>query len=187
MDVRTHQSHASINARRCSSLVLAVLLSFAAPAFAQEQQQQENRTPFAVELLLDPTTYVPAGLLYTSMRLDWSSSQPFFQNGFLEDNPRYTVSGLPKDRPLGYGEGNTKILKDSLAILPASFVNNALTHMMERRLSDRYPEHRKLWKALSWVERVAFASYISYRLSGPHFRQWQKNERLARQYGFVQQ
>jgi hypothetical protein len=186
MDVRTHQSHAnSTNARRCSALVLAFLLSFAASAPAQEKQQ-ENRAPFAVELLRDPTTYVPAGLLYTSMRLDWSSSQPFFQNGFVEDNARYTVSGNPKDRPLGYGEGNTQILKDSLAVLPASFVNNALTHMMERRLSDRYPEHRKLWKALSWVERVAFASYVSYRLSAPHFRQWQKNERLARQYGFVQ-
>src|SRR5262245_52945263 len=140
MVVRTHQSHAnSTNARRCCSLVLAFLLSYA-PAFAQEQPQQENRAPFALELLRDPTTYVPAGLLYTSMRLDWSSSQPFFRNGFVEDNARYTVSGLPKDRPLGYGEGNTKILKDSLAILPASFVNNALTHMMERRLSDRYPD-----------------------------------------------
>jgi hypothetical protein len=185
MVVRTHQSHAnSTNARRCTSLVLAFLL-FAAPAFAQEQQQ-ENRTPFAVELLRDPTTYVPAGLLYTSMRLDWSSSQPFFQNGFLEDNARYTVSGLSKDRPIAYGDGNRKILMDSLAVLPASFANNVLTHMMERRLSDRYPEHRKLWKTLSWVERIAFASYVSYKMSAPHFRQWQKNERLARQYGFVQ-
>ena len=186
MDVRTQQSHViSTTARRCCSLVLILVLSFAAPTLAQEQDR-EKRTPFAVELLRDPTTYVPAGLLYTSMRLDWASSQPFFQNGFLEDNARYTVSGLPKDRPLTYGEGNTKILKDSLAVLPASFVNNALTHMIERRLSDRYPEHRKLWKTLSWVERVAFASYVSYRLSAPHFRQWQKNERLALQYGFVQ-
>src|SRR5687767_1013119 len=176
MYVRTQQSHAkSTTARRCSSLALAFLLSFVAPAFAQEQQQ-ENRTNFAVELLRDPTTYVPAGLLYTSMRLDWSSSQPFFQNGFVEDNARYTVSGLSKDTPLGYGEGNKKILRDSLAVLTASFVNNALTHMLERRLSDRYPEHQKLWKALSWVERIAFASYVSYRLSAPHFRQWQKNE-----------
>jgi hypothetical protein len=120
------------------------------------------------------------------MRLDWESSQPFFRNGFVEDNARYTQSGLAKDKPLSYSEGNRQILRDSLIVLPASFANNALVHMVERRLSDRFPGQRKLWKTLSWIERVAFSGYTSYKLSSPHFRQWQKNKQLAEQYGFVQ-
>ena len=120
------------------------------------------------------------------MRLDWNSSQPFFQNGFLEENARYTRSGFAKDFPLSYGDGNQQILKDALMILPLSFVNSAVTHLVERKLSERFPEKRKLWKTLSWVERIAFASVASYRVSSPHFRQWQQNQRLAQQYGFVQ-
>jgi hypothetical protein len=34
---------------------------------------------------------------------------------------------------------------------------------------------------LGWIERTAFASYFSYVLSEQHFRQWQKNEAMARQ------
>jgi hypothetical protein len=164
-------------------LALAALLAFATGVAAQEP---EKRTPLALEVLKDPTTYVPAGLLYTAMRLDWESSQPFFQHGFVEDNASYTQSGLVKDAPLSYADGKQQILRDSLAVLPASIANNALLHMIERRLSDRYPQHRKLWKTLSWIERTAFAGFTSYRLAAPHFRQWQANRRLAEQYGFAQ-
>jgi hypothetical protein len=124
-------------------------------------------------------------MLYTSMRLDWNSSQPFFQNGFLEDNARYTQSGFAKDTPLSYSDGNRQILKDALLILPASFANSALAQLVERKLTDRFPEKRKLWNTLSWVERAAFAGFASYRVSSPHFRQWQLNQRLAQQYGFT--
>ena len=34
------------------------------------------------------------------------------------------------------------------------------------------------------IERMAAASYLSYVMSAMHFRQWRKNERLARQLGF---
>jgi hypothetical protein len=170
-------------ARRSIALVLALLLGFVTTVTAQAPENQ--RSSLIVEVLKDPTTYVPAGVLYTSMRLDWDSSQPFFRNGFVEDNARYTESGLAKDKPLSYNEGNRQILKDSLVVLPASIANNALVHMIERRLSERYPGQRKLWKTLSWVERAAFSGYASYKLSSPHFRQWQKNKQLAEQYGFV--
>jgi hypothetical protein len=164
-------------------VVLAALLGFAAGVAAQEP---EKRTPLVLEVLKDPTTYVPAGLLYTAMRLDWESSQPFFQHGSVEDNPKYTQSGLAQDAPLSDSDGQWQILRDSLAILPASIANNTLVHMIERRLSDRYPQHRKLWKTLSWIERAAFAGCTSYKLAAPHFRQWQTNRRLANEYGFVQ-
>ena len=171
-------------ARRSLALVLAILLGLVSTAAAQDPENQ--RSSLIVEVLKDPTTYVPAGILYTSMRLDWESSQPFFNNGFVEDNARYTRSGLAKDTPLSYSQGNRQILKDSLVVLPASIANNAVVHMIERRLSDRYPGQRKLWKTLSWVERVAFSGYTSYKLSTPHFQQWQQNKQLAEQYGFVQ-
>ena len=117
------------------------------------------------------------------MRLDWNSSQPFFRHGFVEENSRYTSSGFARATPLSYGDGNQQILVDALILLPFSFVNSAVTHMVERKLSDRFPEKRKLWKTLSWVERIAFASIASYRVSAPHFRQWQQNQRLAQPYG----
>ena len=187
MDFET-TAHPSIRrARPCFAFLLASVLAVSTAASAQEApaQAEQKRTSFVVELVRDPTTYVPAGLLYTSMRLDWNSSQPFFQNGFVEENARYTLSGLPKDHPLSYSQGNSQILKDSLAVLPASFANNALAHMVERKLTDKFPQHRKLWKTLSWIERVSFATFASYRLAGPHLEQWKKNERLAREYGFV--
>lgn len=187
MDFETTAHQTIRRARRCSAFLLASVLAVSTVASAQEapNQGEEKRTSFVVELVRDPTTYVPAGILYTSMRLDWNSSQPFFQNGFVEENARYTVNGMSRGNPLSYSEGNSKILKDSLAVLPASFANNALAHMVERRLSDKFPEKKKLWKTLSWIERISFATWASYRLSSPHFEQWQKNERLAREYGFV--
>ena len=168
----------------CASAT-AISLLLVTPVQVAAQDEKDQRSSFAVELLRDPTVYAPSVFLYTSMRLDWNSSQPFFQNGFLEGNSRYTQSGFAKDKPLSYSEGNQQILKDALMVLPASFLNSAVTQLIERKLSDRYPDQRKLWKTLSWVERTAFAGFASYRISSPHFRQWQLNQRLAQQYGFA--
>ena len=41
-----------------------------------------------------------------AMRLDWDSSQIFFQHGFVERNPRYTASGLPNDVALSHAGGD---------------------------------------------------------------------------------
>ena len=106
---------------------------------ARRSGVSDQRAPIAVELLRDPTIYAPSALLYASMRLDWNSSQPFFQNGFVEENARYTRSGFARDTPLSYSDGNRQILKDALMILPLSIVNSAVTHMVERRLSERFP------------------------------------------------
>jgi hypothetical protein len=134
--------------------------------------------------LLDPTTYAPSAVLYHSMFLDWKSSQPFFAHGFVEANPRYTTTGLAHSVPLSYSAGKRQILKDSLVVLPGMIANNALSHLMERRLIESHPEHRKLLRVLGVVQRVSLSALISYRLSSGHFQQWQKNQQLAKQFGY---
>ena len=163
-------------------IVWALLLSVAVlPAAAQDTPG--DQPPFLVDLtkkvVLDPTTWTPAGALYTSMRLDWNSSQPLFRSGYVEDNARYTINGLPHDMPVDYSEGNRRILTDALAVLPMSMLHNATNRAFERTLINRFPAHPKLIRTLGWIERVSFASYVSTRLSSPHFRQWQRNQELA--------
>jgi hypothetical protein len=170
------------------ALALFVTLGAAsAPAAAQTASTAEQPSLLGSTVkatLLDPTTYAPSAVLYSSMFLDWKSSQPFFANGFVEANPRYTTTGLAHSEPLSYGAGTRQILKDSLVVLPGMIANNALSHLMERRLIESHPEHRKLLRVLGVVQRVSLSALISYRLSSGHFQQWQKNQRLASQFGY---
>jgi hypothetical protein len=132
-------------------------------------------------IVFDPTTYAPAAIVYTSLHLDWKSSQPMFRAGYNEAHPGYTRSGLANDVPVGYGEGQRRNLNIALNLLGRSVANNAVTSLVERALIEKAPQHRKLIRVLGWIERTAFASYFSYVLSEQHFRQWQKNEAMARQ------
>jgi hypothetical protein len=166
----------------CCVLLLAGLM-FSSAVFAQDEKPS-GTAAVAKQVLADPTTYVPAVLTYGALQLDWNSSQRFFKNGFVEDNARYTQSGLPHDRAMSYGAGNAKLVGDSLAILPASIANNALNRFIQRGLTERSPEHRRLWSTLAWIERAAFASYSSYVVAGPHLEQWRKNQRLAKELGY---
>jgi hypothetical protein len=173
-----------------STVAAAFILCFAVEASAQGNDNSENTSipglavHSAVETLKDPTTYVPATMLYVSSRLDWNSSQVFFQHGDVEENPRYTISGLPHDAPLSYGAGNTRLLEDALSIASVSFVNNTVAHFTVDALAIRNPEHRKLWKTIGWIERTAVASSLSYVLSVRHFEQWKQNEQVAAQRGY---
>lgn len=177
----------------CARLARAVTIGAAIllagrPSVAQEPQQADAGPSYVGQIvkktLLDPTSYAPATFLYISSRLDWASSQQFFQNGSLENNERYTISGLPFDVPLSETHGKEQILKDTLAILPISFANNALSVVLQRALTRMDPEHRKRWATLAWIERVVFASTLSYQLSARHFQQWRQNERIAAQLGY---
>jgi hypothetical protein len=134
-------------------------------------------------VLLDPTTYTPAVLSYEGMRLDWNTSQVFFQHGFIEQNARFTMSGLPNDQPLGYHAGNREILSIALDNLQTSLVNNVGDRIFEEWLLAKYPNHPKVVKTFGWIERIGFASYLSYLRAGPHFTQWQQNQRLAGEMG----
>lgn len=135
-------------------------------------------------VLVDPTTYAPAMLAYTAQRLDWKSSQGFFEHGWLEQNGLFTVSGRPNDRPVSYRAGVRVIRANALSVLQASVVNNLTAGVGERLLVARYPTRRKLWRAIGWAERIAFASYLSYVSSAEHWRQIKRNGRLVEQYGY---
>jgi hypothetical protein len=135
------------------------------------------------QIVFDPTTYAPAVISYEATKLDWDTSQVFFRNGYVEGNPRYTLSGLPNDTPMPYGRGDRKIMMDTIQILGGSMANNFIERSMEQVLMERYPDHPKLVKTLGWIERSVFASYWSYRLSATHFRQWQTNKQQAASLG----
>ena len=165
--------------------VIVCLLGWVPGAAAQTGDERPSPlVEITKQVFTDPTTYLPSGMLYTSMQLDWNSSQPFFANGYLEQNARFTRSGLPHDKPISYAAGNRKLMMQSLAIMPSGIANNALNRVLQRTLTERFPEKRKLWTTLAWIERAAFASYTSYLVSSPHFEQWKKNERLAKQLGY---
>ena len=156
------------------------------PAIAAAQSETDSNLFWDVTkaVVFDPTTYAPATLAYTSMKLDWQSSQTLFRNGWMEQNHRFTVSGRPNDVPISFADGNKKIRTMALLHLQESIVNNAAANIFERVLAEKYPQHRKLFKVLSWVERVAFASYVSYAASANHFKQTERNRQLAIQYGY---
>ena len=92
------------------AVLTAIVLVFAS---ALASAQTAERRPFAWEVaravLVDPTTYAPALISYESMRQDWKTSQVLFAYGWLEQNPRFTISGRANDVPLGYSEGSSRI------------------------------------------------------------------------------
>jgi len=158
-----------------------------APTVSSAQEEGSSSNIFwdvTKSVVLDPTTYAPATLVYTSMKMDWNSSQPMFRNGWVEQNYRFTLSGRPNEQPVGYAEGNRRIRRMALLHLQESVINNVSANLFERVLSEKYPQHRKLFKVLSWVERIAFASYVSYAASANHFKQAERNRALALQYGY---
>ncbi len=156
------------------------------PAVASAQAEADSNLFWDVTkaVVLDPTTYAPATLSYTSMKLDWNSSQPLFRNGWVEQNQRFTLSGRPNDVPVSFVDGNKQIRNMALMHLQESIVNNAATNIFERVLANKYPQHRTLFKILSWTERIAFASYMSYYASAQHFKQAERNRQLAVQFGY---
>jgi len=179
-------SKLQLGARQSTVWVLATLM-FLLPlrASAQTPEQQPSFLGDAFKrVILDPTTYAPAVIAYDATMRDWNSSQPFFRNGYFERNERFTVSGLPNDRPVSYDVGRQRILSDAFVNLQLSLANNVADQLFERMLLDRLPTHRKLVRTLGWLERGAFASYLSYRQSAAHYRQAAANLAYAQQMGF---
>ena len=165
-------------------LLALVGLSTSTPALAQDDARATRLVRAVKGTALDPTTYVPALLSYDSTMRDWDTSQPFFRNGFFEKNARFTVTGLSYGQAIGYEAGRTQILKDALSVLEVSAVQNLSERLVEQALLRRFPEHQKMVKAIGWVERMSVASLMSYRLAGPHYRQWRENDALASALGY---
>jgi hypothetical protein len=165
------------------SLAVVVLALVIAPQPALAEDESAAWSVFR-QVVFDPTTYAPAITSYTAERLDWKSSQVFFQHGYLEQNPQFTVTGRPDDFPIGYGAGNQQILENALKDLGASAINNTTSRVIERMLMDRYPGRRTLIRTIGWIERISFAVALATVQSSEHFRQWRENGRLARELGY---
>jgi hypothetical protein len=171
--------------RRSSAGVLITLIVVApTAAFAQEERRPSLAVSTLKGVVLDPTTFAPAVIAYDATMRDWNSSQLFFSRGYFEHNERFTISGRPNDLPVSYGDGRQRILSDAVVILEMSLANNLGSRLFERALLDRFPTHPKVVRAIGWLERSVFASYMSYRLSAAHYRQAADNERRARELGY---
>jgi hypothetical protein len=129
-------------------------------------------------VLKDPTTYALPPIVYTAHRLDWDSSQKLFAHGYLEANPKFTLTGRIDDVPISHQAGKRRILRYSAATIGRSMLNNGISAVVERRLIDRAPEHRKLIRTLGWIERGMVTAYWSYRLTHNQVTQWRDNERV---------
>jgi len=173
---------------RSAWLVAVAALILWSTVSVSAQTQEPPATSFVREIVkgvaLDPTTYAPGVITYGAMRLDWNSSQVFFRNGYVEENAGYTISGVSNSASISRRDGNRRIAGDSVRVLQASLVHNVTARIIERGLTGRYANHRKLIRVVGRIERIAAASYLSYVMSAVHFRQWRKNEQLARQLGF---
>ncbi len=160
------------------TLLAIAVLSFPSTLSAQDEQRSPFLLDLAKEVIFDPTTYAPTIIAYDATMRDWNSSQIFFENGYLERNPKFTVSGRPNDVPMSYDAGRRVILKDAFIHMQVSGIHNATTRIFERMLMERYPENRKLIRVLGWVERSVFASYLAYQLSHKHYEQAGANKRV---------
>jgi hypothetical protein len=176
----------SVMARHARTVGLLVVFGLGLPLHAVAQAPDEPS--FAVDVfkrvVFDPTTYVPAAVAYHSFRLDWDTSQVLFQHGFKEINPRFTVSGYSRDMPISYQAGNRRILDDAVGVFGTSLLNNLIENVFERALLQNSPDHRRLIRTLGWIERITFASYLTYRQSSQHFEQAARNRQMAAQSGF---
>ena len=175
----------SAMARRARAFGLVLLcLGLPIATFAQATDKPSFPVNVFKRVVFDPTTYVPAAIAYQAYRLDWNTSQVLFQHGFKEVNPRFTVSGFPLDDPISYQAGNRRILGDALRVLGTSLINNFIENVFEHALLKSDPVHRRFIRTLGWIERITFASYLTYQQSRQHFQQAARNQQMASQYGF---
>ena len=166
------------------TVVAALVLFSSASASAQEPDRSSAVGDVIKGVVFDPTTYAPAIIQYDATMRDWKTSQPFFQHGYVERNARFTISGRPNDLPLSYGSGKNLILRDTLTTLGVTAAQNLTSRIVEQALLARYPNHPKVVKTIGWVQRIAVASLMSYKLSAPHYRQAAFNQQHARELGY---
>jgi len=100
--------------------VVIVTASLLAPMPASAQRDTGNVAwSLTRSVLVDPTTYAPAAISYEAMRRDWQTSQVLFAHGWVEANPRFTVSGRPNDVPVSDAGGTRRIRGVALSVFEA--------------------------------------------------------------------
>src|SRR5258708_5000331 len=104
------RQHFSLRSMAALSLTILMLVLASAPlASAQDEKPSSGFAGVVKGVFFDPTTYAPAVIGYDATMKDWNTSQPFFQNGFVEHNERFTLTGRPNDTPLSYTTGKKQI------------------------------------------------------------------------------
>src|SRR5437867_9018801 len=106
-----------------TSLAISIVMM---PAYASAQESGGGSAVGDIfkRVVFDPTTYAPAVIAYDATMRDWNTSQPFFRNGYFEGNERFTLSGVPNDRPVSYVVGRQRILSDAFLNMQMSLANN---------------------------------------------------------------
>jgi hypothetical protein len=177
------RQHFSLRRFAAYTIVAAALLSNAQFVSAQDDKRSSMLTDTVRGVVVDPSTYAPSLISYHATMRDWNTSQPFFQNGYVEHNARFTITGQPDDRAVSYRVGRAQIFKDAAAALGMAAAQNATSRLVEHALLSRYPDHRKAVKTLGWIQRISVASLMSYRLSADHYRQADANIQRAAELG----
>ena len=165
------------------TIVTAFVLSNAQFVSAQEDKRSSVLADTVKGVVFDPSTYAPSIISYNATMRDWNTSQLFFQNGYVEHNARFTITGQPDDRAVSYPVGRAQIFKDAAAVLGVVAAQNATSRLVERALLSRYPEHRKAVKTIGWIQRISVASLMSFRLSAEHYRQAGANTQRSAELG----
>src|SRR5436190_11291945 len=83
-------------------MILTLVLASAPFASAQDEKRSSASADVVKGVVFDPTTYAPALIGYDATMKDWKTSQPFFRNGYVEHNERFTITGQPNDTALDY-------------------------------------------------------------------------------------
>jgi hypothetical protein len=168
-----------------SAIVALLTVGNAGLGFAQENSRDSSAIADVIKgVVFDPTTYAPALISYDATMRDWNTSQPFFQNGYVERNARFTLTGLSNDRPVSYQIGRNQIMRDTLTTFGVSVIQNTTSRIVEQALMAKYPNHRKMVKTIGWIQRIGIASVMTYKLSAPHYRQAGINAQQAGELGF---
>jgi hypothetical protein len=168
-----------------SAIVALLTVGNAGLVFAQDNSKDSSAIADVIKgVVFDPTTYAPALISYDATMRDWNTSQPFFQNGYVERNARFTLTGLSNDRPVSYQIGRNQIMRDTLTTLGVSVIQNTTSRIVEQALMAKYPNHRKMVKTIGWIQRIGIASVMTYKLSAPHYRQAGINAQQAGELGF---
>src|SRR5580765_5379810 len=169
------RQHSPLRLVATLGMILTLVLAGAPYASAQDEKRSSAFADVVKGVVLDPTTYAPALIGYDATMRDWNTSQPFFRNGFVEHNQRFTVTGQPDDTALNYMVGRNQIFKDAVTAFGVTAAQNATSRLVERALLQKYPNHRKVVKSIGWIQRASIASLMSYHLAAPHYRQAQIN------------
>jgi hypothetical protein len=177
------RQHFSLRSIAAAATIAIVTLTSTPFASAQTEKPSSAVADVVKGVVFDPTTYAPAIISYHGTMKDWNTSQVFFQNGYVEHNARFTLTGQPDGIAVSYAAGRNQIFKDAVSAFGISAAQNATSRLVERVIIERYPEHRKIAKTVGWIQRIALASLMSYRLSARHYRQAQANVQLADELG----